>query len=234
LQNAPRRPTTQRRAAPAAPGRPPRAIIIGAAALVLVALFWFLRPSPLADVLNLSSRGTSIIAFGDSITAGYGASAGSDYPAHLSRITGLPVINAGVSGDTTESALARLESDVLSRDPRIVIVGLGGNDFLRGVEILSTEAMLRSIVRRIQEAGAIVVLLGYNFPSRGGNYEAMYERVAEEEGCLLVPNTLKGILSDPALKSDQIHPNDRGYELIGRRVAGPLQKLVSKADAARR
>jgi lysophospholipase L1-like esterase len=62
----------------------------------------------------------------------------------------------------------------------------------------------------------------------------MYERIAEEEGCLLVEGTLKGILTDPKLRSDQIHPNARGYALMAERIAGPLQKLVKKADARRR
>jgi len=102
------------------------AVVIGFA----VAL-WFLWPAP--KVANLGSRGTSIIAFGDSLTAGYGASAGEDYPSRLSALIATPIINAGISGDTTESALARVDADVTPRDPRIVIVGLGGNDFLRGV-----------------------------------------------------------------------------------------------------
>jgi len=65
------------------------------------------------------------------------------------------------------------------------------------------------------------------------NYEDMYDRVASEERCLLVPKILSGILTDPSLKSDEIHPNARGYQLIAERVAGPLQKLIRKAGGAR-
>lgn len=206
---------------------------IGAAALVLILAVWILWPSPYARVENLGSRGSSIIAYGDSLTAGFGAEAGEDYPSQLSKRLGVTLINAGVSGDTTESALARIDSDVLTRDPRIVIVGLGGNDFLRGVPLPATEANLRTIVRRIKGAGAMVVVLGFRFPSFNANYEAMYERVADDERCLLVTGVLSGILTDPALKSDEIHPNARGYALMAERIAGPVGKLIRKADRKR-
>jgi lysophospholipase L1-like esterase len=209
----------------------PRNWKVAAGVLLAVVAAWALWPSRYSRIENLGSRGTSIIAFGDSLTAGYGADPGEDYPSRLSTLLGVSVINAGVSGDTTESALARLETDVLSRDPRIVIVGLGGNDFLRGAALPATEANLRAAVRKIQGAGAMVVLLGFRFPSLSANYEKMYERVAKEERCLLVPGVLAGILTDPALKSDEIHPNARGYALMADRIAAPMRKLISKARA---
>src|SRR5438477_6779790 len=109
--------------------------------LILIVIVW---PSPYANVRNLDSRGANIVAFGDSLTAGYGAGAGEDYPSRLSALIGTPVVNAGVSGDTTEGALARVDADVLARSPRMVIVGLGGNDFLQSVPIGVTETNLRT------------------------------------------------------------------------------------------
>lgn len=138
-------------------------------------------------------------------------------------------MNAGVSGDTTAGALERIDRDVLANSPRIVIVGLGGNDFLRGVPMANTEQNLRSIVRQIQQAGAMVVLLGFRFPSFNANYESMYERVATDEGALFVPDLLDGILSDPKLRSDEIHPNAAGYAIMAERIASPLKKLMAKA-----
>jgi acyl-CoA thioesterase-1 len=216
----------------AAPPRSKYSILIPVAVvlLLLIIIAW---PSPYAKVRNLDSRGANLIAFGDSLTAGYGAGAGADYPARLSALIGEPVINAGVSGDTTGSALARLEADVLARDPRIVIVGLGGNDFLGGVPIASTEVNLREIVRKIEGAGAMVVLLGFRFPSLTADYEAMYKRVAKEERCLLVAGVLRSILTDQSLKSDAIHPNARGYQLMAERVSGPCKKLIARANRAR-
>jgi len=203
-------------------------------AVVLVILFvWLLLPSKYSRVRNLESNGTNIIAFGDSLTAGYGAAGGEDYPSGLAKLIGREVINAGVSGDTTDAALARLDADVLQHSPRIVIVGLGGNDFLRGAPIASTEANLRAIVKQIQASGAMVVLLGFNFPSLTASYGKMYARVASDEKCLLIPDLLDGIIGNPSLKSDEIHPNARGYALMAERVAGPCGKLIRKADATR-
>jgi lysophospholipase L1-like esterase len=205
-------------------------ILGGAAVLLLILIAW---PSPYAKVRNLDSPGANVIAFGDSLTAGYGAQAGEDYPSRLSALLGETVINAGVSGDTTESALGRLDADVLARDPRIVIVGLGGNDFLRGVPIETTEANLRTCVRKIEGAGAMVLLLGFRFPSLTADYGDMYERVAKDEGCLLVPRITRDILNDNSLKSDAIHPNAKGYQLMAERIAGPCRKLIARANKAR-
>ncbi|MBW3672257.1 MAG: arylesterase [Acidobacteria bacterium] len=208
-------------------------VLTAAVMIVLVGLVWMLWPQSFSHVENLDSRGSEIIAFGDSLTAGYGAGAGDDYPSKLSAMTGIAIANAGVSGDTTESALKRLDHDVLDGDPRIVIVGLGGNDYLRSVPLSTTEANLRTIIDRIQNRGAMVVLLGFRFPSLNANYGAMYERVAEEEGVLFIPDMLDGILGDPSLKSDSIHPNARGYEIMAERVSGPFTTLVRKADTER-
>lgn len=115
------------------------------AGLLLILLVCALWPSPFSKVKNLGSRGSSVIAFGDSLTAGFGASAGEDYPSRLSTRSGIPIVNAGVSGDTTEKALERIDADVLARDPRVVIVGLGGNDFLQGVAIATEESLRRDV-----------------------------------------------------------------------------------------
>ena len=199
-----------------------RNLVIAAAVLVLVA--WWLWPSQ--RVRNRDSHGKNVIAFGDSLTAGYGAAAGDDYPSKLAALAGTPIINAGVSGDTTQAALARIDADVLSKDPRIVIVGLGGNDFLGNTPIAATEANLRKIVKKIQDAGAMVILLGFEFPSFGPRYDNMYERVAKDEQCLLVQDVLDDILSDPKLKSDEIHPNAKGYAIMAERIDKPLRSLL--------
>lgn len=202
-------------------------VAIAIVAVMLTYKFWPWRG---ANVANLNSAGTNVIAFGDSLTAGYGASAGEDYPSQLSSLIHVPVINAGVSGDTTESALARID-DVLSQNPRLVIVGLGGNDFLRRVPMEKTKKNLESIVGQIQGAGAMVVLLGFRFPTLGPDYGDLYEDVADAKGCLLIPDLLDGILSDAKLKSDEIHPNAAGYALMAERVSGPVGKLLERANA---
>ena len=206
--------------------------LIGGGTVLFVVLVWLLWPA--AKVTNLASSGTAVIAFGDSLTAGVGASAGEDYPSRLAQRTGVEILNAGVSGDTTASAWLRIEGDVLAHDPRIVIVGLGGNDFLRRMPIAETEANLRKIVSRIHQQGAMVVLLGFEFPSLGPSYAGMYERVADDEECLLIPDLMEGILNNQSMKSDEIHPNARGYDLMAERVGPPLKKLIERANDARR
>ena len=158
----------------------------------------------------------SVIAFGDSLTRGFGAAGGEDYPAQLSKLTGLPILNAGANGDTTASALARLERDVLAHHPRLVLVGLGTNDHLRNVPLAVTAKNLRAIVRRIHSNGAEVVLLGFRFSN--GEGEAMYRRIAEEERCSLVPDVLHDAMSDQRLRSDDIHPNGAGYAKMAERI----------------
>jgi acyl-CoA thioesterase-1 len=202
-----------------------RPLAIAAAVVAAFVAVWLLRSGP--EVKNRDSRGRTVIAFGDSLTAGYGAAPGEDYPARLAGLIGREVVNAGVSGDTTAQALARIDADVLQRDPKIVIVGLGGNDFLQNADLAETEGNLRTIIRRIQQRGAAVILLGYRFPSMQKNYEAMYARLAKEEGCLLVEDVLDGILSDPSLKSDEIHPNGRGYAILAERIAPACRKLIA-------
>jgi lysophospholipase L1-like esterase len=203
------------------------------AGLILILAVWALWPSRYSRVAGLDSRGTNIIAFGDSLTAGAGASSGEDYPSRLSSLIGATIVNAGVNGDTTDAALARIDNDVLSRDPRIVIVGLGGNDYLRGVPLSTTEENLHAIIRKIHDGHSMVVLLGFRFPSLSVNYGKMYDRVASDERCLLVPDLLDGIEGNASLKSDEIHPNGRGYQLMAERMSGPIGKLIKKADAAR-
>lgn len=200
---------------------------------VVLALVALAACSPYRNVKNLDSRGSSIITFGDSLTSGVGASEEENYPSRLATALNRDIINAGVSGDTTESALQRLDDDVLAESPRLVIVGLGGNDFLRRVPIATTEANLRTIIRRIHASGAMVILLGFEFPSIGPSYADMYEHLADEEGCLLIDDVVDGILNDPKLKSDEIHPNAAGYALMAERIAEPCAELLAKADEAR-
>lgn len=187
--------------------------------------------NPVDKVTNLhKGAGGQIIALGDSITAGYGLSPQQAYPALLSQKIGFPVLNKGVSGDTTAMGLARLQTDVLSQAPWIVIVGLGGNDFLRQVPKTETESNLKAIATQIQQQGAIVVLLGMNLGFTRGPYQELYERVANETGSLLISEVLKGIINEPKYRQeDIIHPNADGQELLATRIDEGLKPLLTKA-----
>ncbi len=183
-------------------------------------------------VRNLHSSGDAIICFGDSLTEGVGADAGGDYPTALSRMLGLPVANAGRRGDTTAHALERLSESVLRRNPRLVIVLLGGNDFLRQLPRAESKKNLAEIVLRIQEQGAMVAIAGIKLGLFTDEFAAIYQDTAKELGALYIPRVMQGILGDGKLKSDPIHPNSAGYRLIAERIAEKIKPLLREADRA--
>jgi len=169
-----------------------------------------------------------IAAFGDSLTAGTGVEPGQAWPAQLEEILGMPVDNRGRAGDTTASGLDRLD-EVLETKPRLVIVGLGGNDFLRQVPRDETERNLKAIVDRLQQGGAAVVLLGMDLGLFTDEYSPIYARVAKEKGAWLIPDTLDGVLDDPLLRQDdRIHPNAAGHRVMAERIAKGLRPLLER------
>ncbi len=195
-----------------------------AALLIIVAVLWvgisLFSSGP--DIKNPDPAGRNIICFGDSLTYGTGASEGMDYPSRLADMVDDPVINAGVPGDTTAEAQARLERDVLARDPKMVLITLGGNDLKNGVDREAAFENLRRIVEAIQDAGALVVIGGVNIPFYGRGFGDAYRELAAETGAVLIPNVFDDIMGKPDRMSDQIHPNDAGYEIMARRFYGAI------------
>jgi acyl-CoA thioesterase-1 len=182
------------------------------------------------SIRNLNSQGATVVCLGDSLTEGVGANHGEDYPTELARRLSYPVINAGRSGNTSGDALARIEADVLAHNPRLVIVLLGGNDFLQQIPLSQTRTNLEEIVHRIQDQDAMVALVSIRLGLFTDEYGAVYEAIAAKRRALLIPEALKGILSDPKLRSDPIHPNGAGYRLLAERVGGAIKPLLAEAD----
>lgn len=198
-------------------------LLIAAGATAFVA--WRNRP---AEIVNANPSGSNIIALGDSLTVGYGGTSGKDYVTLLSQKIGRPVLNRGVLGDTTADGLRRLDADVLAHDPQIVIIFLGGNDVLGRASIDQTFANLDAIVRRIQARGAMVVLVEFRPPTMGLEFGRRFKQLARERGCVRVPNVFHGIFTDPRMKSDQIHFNDRGYAVLADRIYEAMKPHLTK------
>lgn len=200
-----------------------RTLAIGAV-LAALALSFALRPG--APRATAPTSGKRIIAFGDSLVEGRGATPGKDFVSVLARRLSTPIENAGHSGDTTGTALERLERDVLSRNPRVVIVLLGGNDFLRRVPTGDTFRNLSTIVERIRARGAAVVLVGVSLGLFSDSYGDEYERLARRTSSGLVPDILDGILGRNDRMSDSIHPNDEGYRMMAERIEPAIRRLI--------
>lgn len=195
---------------------------IGIAALFGFGIFIFW---PEATIKNYPSGGTTIVAFGDSLVEGFGATSGNDFVSVLSKQIGEPIINLGVSGNTTEMGLARVD-EVLKQDPKIVILLLGGNDYLRRIPKERTRQNLATIIERIQAQGSMVVLLGVRGGILGDGFASMYEELSETYQTAYVPDVLDDLFGNNKYMSDGIHPNDAGYKMIADRVSDELQPLL--------
>lgn len=176
------------------------------------------------DVPNLDNPGSTIVCLGDSITAGVGVREGEAYPDLLARELGAEVVNAGVSGNTAEDGLARVE-EVLEEDPWLVIVELGGNDILRRVPPERTDRALRGILDRLLAAQVVPVLVEVEAPL-AASYGKVFERIGEDYDILVVEGVLGEILADRELKSDPIHPNARGQAVLAEALAEELAPLL--------
>jgi acyl-CoA thioesterase-1 len=186
--------------------------------LALVAVFLLAACDRAPTLPKLSSHDV-IVAFGDSLTHGTGASPDSAYPAVLASLTGRTVINAGVPGDTTASALQRLPGVLAEYKPRLVLLCLGGNDMLRQQPAAATENNLRLLVQTIRASGAEVMLIAVPEPRLFGGAPDFYSRVARDMRLPLEDDAFNEVLKDNRLKSDPIHANAAGYRVVAERLA---------------
>jgi len=191
--------------------------------LSATSIWWFFFSG--YKIVNDPPKNETIVAFGDSLVAGVGATKGNDFVSLLSQKIRRPIINMGVPGDTTAQGVARLPR-VLANDPGMVIILLGGNDYLQKIPREQTFENLRSIIAEVQKQGALVVLLGV----RGGivrdGFENEFERLAEETGSVYVSDVLGGLIGNMTYMSDAVHPNDTGYAYIAERVFGEVEGYV--------
>jgi acyl-CoA thioesterase-1 len=187
----------------------------------------------LGRVANLEAPGEVMVFFGNSITQGYGVRPDESFPGLVARELGIVFVNAGVPGDTTAAGLARIERDVLTHRPRLTLVEFGGNDFLRRVPVDETLKNLDAMVKTLVAQGMMVVILEVNVGLMSDPYLKGYRTLAERYGAVLVEDVMKGILGNPDLKVDGIHPNAQGHRLIAERVIKVLRPLLREADRRR-
>lgn len=221
---------------------------VGVVLLIGAIYFFFVRDTNQAtlntiDERGLTAGGITIIAFGDSLTAGYGLPINESYPAQLDaalKAEGkqVKVINAGVSGETTRGNLERAEF-IRSQNPDIVLLGIGGNDALRALPVADTKANIIETIKILKggENPPVVMLLKMQSPLNAGlsykrEFDAMYEEIADTQEIILLPFlTAEVFLNQENKLSDGIHLNKTGYgKVVEDYLLEPVIDVIDKIE----
>jgi acyl-CoA thioesterase-1 len=208
-------------------------------AALLLALACLLAPA----LARAADRPVKIVAFGDSLTAGYGLPTNAAFPARLARALQakgytVGITNAGVSGDTASGGLARLDWSV-PEGTDAVIVELGANDMLRGIDPAVTKSALDQILGTLARRHIPVLLAGMkslsNFgPDYARTFEAIYPALASTHSVVFYPFFLAGVADDPKFnQGDGLHPNAAGVDVIVARMLPQVETLIARVRAAR-
>ena len=196
-----------------------------------------------ADMATVPVMGPerNILAFGNSLFAGYGVDKSDSYPAKLqaalrARGVNAQVANAGISGDTSAAGLQRLKFTLDAQDekPDLFILELGGNDLLRGISPDQTKANLAAMLDELNARGILALIMGMRAPPNYGpeyqaQFDALYADLAKQYGAALIPFWLESIYQDPTLfQSDRIHPTEEGIEEL---VAATVEQVAGALPA---
>jgi len=206
-----------------------RTLALLVAGILLAGAAWALWPRPARrpPASGAPSTVATVVFLGDSITSGHRLSQDVAFPHCLGQALGVRVINAGISGDTTEGGLGRIERDVLVHQPRLVVVELGVNDAIFQRPREATVANLRAITRRIRAQGAVVVLLHTSVPGvPGDGYRGDLREIARTEGATLVEDFLKGVV--PTHSYDGLHPDEQGQAILAERLLPVLGEALGR------
>ena len=174
--------------------------------------------------------GSVVLAFGDSVTYGTGATNGEDWPTLLAGLTGWRIVNAGIPGDTAERGKERINALLEEHRPAMVMVEIGGNDFLRGRAQKAVKEDIRAIVAAVRRSGASVVLVSVPELSllaavaRQPSDAAFYAELGKEEKIPVIPDVFSNTLAQPELRADAIHPNAKGYRQMAAGIFTELKK----------
>ena len=192
---------------------------------------------------NAADKPVRVVVLGDSLTAGFGLPAEDTFTAKLARTldgkgVAATIVNAGVSGDTTSGGLSRLDWSVPDGTDA-VILELGANDALRGLDPKVTKAALDAILRKLADRRIVVLLVGMQAPRNLGpeytrDFDSIYPALASTHPVVFYPFFLEGVAADPKLnQADGLHPNAAGVEAIVVRILPRVEELIVKARAAR-
>lgn len=179
----------------------------------------------------IASDSKIIVCFGNSYTEGMGALPSEAYPSRLEEALGeFEVINAGVSGETAEEGFSRIEEDVLSKKPDLVIVEFGTNEAFRGYPVEEALQNIEKIVQKIHSQDIHVIIVGVHFGHFQENLDEGLRAIAAKYKTGLVLDALQGILDNPSLKSDAYHPNAQGYQILADRILPEVDKILKELD----
>lgn len=193
---------------------------------VLTIFFVYVKFFKAESIKNYPSSGTDIVAFGDSLIFGQGASsADKNFVSLLSDRIGKRIVNLGVPGNTTQNALDRI-NELDRYNPKVVILLLGGNDYLQKVPIGKTFQNLGVIIQKIQSKGSVVLLLGVRGGILNDKFDTEFEKISSKYHTAYVSDVLSGLITNMQYMSDAVHPNDLGYQKIADRVYPVLVKLI--------
>jgi acyl-CoA thioesterase-1 len=170
------------------------------------------------------AAGDVVLAFGDSLTYGTGAGESESYPAQLESLIGRRVVRAGVPGEVTAQALARLPVMLEAHSPKLLLLCIGGNDFLRRLGNRQAEDNVRAMIELARSRGVEVFLIGTPEPGFSVTPPAFYAAIAEDLDIPYEADVMGAVLSDQSLKADPIHPNALGYRVIAERIAAALKE----------
>ncbi len=203
----------------------------------LILIFLFLLASCGEDKPKFAAipQGATVLILGDSLSYGTGANLGAnkgeDYPTLLAKSTGWNIVNEGVPGDTSAGGLARLPDLLEVYQPKLLIVELGGNDFLQQVPATETTANLKAILAQSKAQGIATILVAIpefnRLKAAFGNLtdHPLYETIATETATPLIAEVFSEVLSDGKLKSDAVHANAKGYAVVSEKFGEKLKEL---------
>ena len=193
-----------------------------ASLIIVIILFSFTQKESNIKALNPQD---TILAFGDSLTYGYNAKPTESYPTILSHLSGIKVMNAGVSGETSSEGVQRLPQLLEDKSIKLMILFLGANDVLQRLPIEDIKTNLKTMIHMAKEKQIEVLLISVpNLGLFSPSDLPLYSEVSKEENVPLLSNMYVEILEQPSLKSDQVHPNALGYRRMAEKIYEKLKE----------